>query len=129
MKNMNEPAQQKLIKNRFRVWRRGRRDGVYYIQDNQTGERRSLKTKDKKVAEEFRARENLKSDSLLVQLEIGKVYLRSADPVGARRTWQDVMNEFQQASAETTRQRYLRAWKETAFDIIRTKPLVETTAD
>src|SRR4051812_37340093 len=42
-----------------------------------------LKTKDKKVAKEFLDRENLKSDSLMVQLEIGKVYLRSAGAINS----------------------------------------------
>lgn len=124
---MNEPAQQKLIKKRFRLFQRA--NGVFYIQDNQTGEQRSLKTRDKKVAGEFLAHENLKGDSLAVQLEIGKVYLRSADPVGARRTWQGVMDEFQQSGTESTRKRYERAWREKAFDVIRSKPLVETSRD
>jgi integrase len=124
---MNEPAQQKLLKKRFRLFQRA--NGVFYIENNETGEQRSLKTRQKMVAEEFLNRENQRYDALWVQLELGKVYIRNADPVAARRTWQSVMDEFQQAGAESTRKRYERAWQEKAFDIIRTKPLVDTNAD
>jgi len=44
----------------------------------------------------------LKCDSLGVQLEIGKVYLRNADAVGAKRMWKDAMTGFQQAAAESS---------------------------
>jgi integrase len=117
----------KLTKRKFRLYKRA--NGVFYIQNNHTGEQRSLKTTDEEQAKEFLGLENRREESAIVNLEIGKVYLRAADPLAAKRTWQTVMDAMAGNGTESTRLRYDRAMKSTAFDIIRNKPLPETNGE
>lgn len=46
------------MKNAYRIYPRKQSNGVYYIQNNSTGEQRSLKTKDRAKAEALLKKEN-----------------------------------------------------------------------
>jgi hypothetical protein len=67
------------------------RRAVYYIQNNRTGEQTSLRTKDEQEAKRLLEVHNLAGKGTALNLELGKVYLRAADPKMASRTWQAVM--------------------------------------
>ena len=75
---------------------------VYYIQNNSTGERESLRTKDKQEAERLLEVRNSAGKATALNLELGKVYLRAADPKMASRT------------AQPTPSAPLRRWRLTA---------------
>ena len=102
---------------------------VYYIQNNSTGERESLRTKDKQEAERLLEVRNSAGKATALNLELGKVYLRAADPKLANRTWQAAMDELSSHGIESTTARCQREMKCKAYDLIREKPIVETTAE
>ncbi len=85
----------KNMKSAFRLFKRNR-SGVYYIQNNSTGEQRSLGTKDREAAKLLWECENNARKAPALNLELGKVYLRASDPAMATRTWEAAMeNPFQ----------------------------------
>ena len=64
-----------------------------------------------------------------MNITIAKAYLIGADPKLMERTWAYVMEEFCLIGKETTRQRRRRAIKSKAFNSIRNKKMIETTAE
>jgi hypothetical protein len=56
------------------------------------------------------------------------VYLSASDPEILSRTWTTVMAEICTHGRESTRERYTRAMEDRAFNNIRKKLIVETTA-
>jgi len=61
--------------------------------------------------------------------QLARTYLAADDPLTLRRTWQMVMEEMTKTKQGSTRERWLRAIKDKAFDSIRDLPLLETKAD
>jgi len=64
-----------------------------------------------------------------LNLQIARAYLAASDPTYAQRTWQTVMDQFQTNGKDATRIRYVRAMKSKAFDGLRGKKMIETTAE
>ena len=64
-----------------------------------------------------------------LNLALGRAYLSAHDPRLCTRTWQAVMDEMATHGKPATHKRCKRAMRSRAFDPIREKPLVETTAD
>lgn len=106
-----------------------RRNGVYYLHNNATGVQRSLGTKDKEQAKRLFAAENHAKQETALNLELGKVYLRGADPKLATRVWQEVMDELSSHGKPASQARCKREMDSPAFSVIRNKLLVETTGD
>src|SRR5262245_41462212 len=104
------------------------REGVYYLQDSLTGKRESLQTKDLKTASKLRDARIETEQRPELSLALGRAYLKIHDPGMAKRTWADVMEEQAKRGAETTQERCRREIKTKPFDLIRRKPLVETTS-
>ena len=115
------------MKQAYRLFRR--RGGFYYAENNSTGEQRSLKTKDKQEAKRLVEVHNSTSKARALNLELGKVYLRAADPKLASRTWQVAMDELSSHGIESTQSRCKREMQSRAYDLIRAKPIIETTAE
>jgi len=59
---------------------------VYYVQNNSTGGRESLRTKDEQEAKRLLDVRNSAGKATALNLELGKAYLRAADPKLASRT-------------------------------------------
>lgn len=114
------------MKNRFRLFRRGRQ---FYLQDNETGRQTSLRTSDPREANRLLVARNDSVRAPLLNLSLARAYLAAHDPVMASRTWRAVMEESIQQGRVTTRERYTRAVRDHAFDSIRDKPLIQTTAE
>jgi len=57
------------------------------------------------------------------------VYLSAADPMLCRRTWDDVMTDIVKDKRNATLRRWNSALKDEAFELIRPKVVVLTTAD
>lgn len=107
--------------------RKGRES--YYIQDNQTGEQRSLGTSNKEEAQRLLQAENEARRQSGINLQLGKVYMANAEPKLATRVWQEVMDELTSHGKETSQERCGREVKSAAFNGIRNKPIIETTSE
>jgi len=117
------------MKPRFRVTKRGDRDGMCYSKDSLTGERVSLETKDRAEAERILQHKNETLKNPGVNRKIGMVYLSAADPLYTTRTWKDVMDDIIKGKKGPTLVRYLTAAKDPAYQLIVKKLLVETVPE
>ena len=114
------------MKNRFILFRRGE---VFYSEDTVTSKQQSLHTK---IESEALTLLNAKNESFRqpsLNLQIARAYLSASDPQMVQRTWQNVMDEICTHGKEQTKTRYVRFMKSEAFDGLRRKKLLETTAD
>jgi hypothetical protein len=116
-----------IMKQKYRLYQR--KNGVFYLQNNDTGEQRSLKTTDTGAAKKLLSAENEAHQKIGLSFELGKVYLRAGDAQMARRSWKDVLAEICCNGKTVSKERYERAFRSACFDLIREKPLIETTAE
>jgi integrase len=118
----------KNMKPTYRLYQR-KSTGVYYLQNNSTREQRSLHTKDEATALKLLSAENQPREQASLNMEIGVAYISHADPQMATRTWQTAMDEFCSRGQVGTQARCARELKSPAYDIIRNKPIIKTTAE
>jgi integrase len=111
------------MKKTYRMFRRGK---TYYCQHNLTGKQESLGTKDKAYALELLHAKNHATEQPMLNLQLARVYASASDPYAATRTWKDVMDEITRTKTGSTHERYIMAFQDAAFDIIRKLPLLET---
>ena len=64
-----------------------------------------------------------------MNLQIAQVYLQHSDPVLSKRTWQHVMDQMTLLKTGPTKDPWEHAILDHAFDLIRSKKLVETTTE
>ena len=114
------------MKDRYRMVLVGSRNGTYYYDDTETGQRRSLGTKDRDEALRLVHAKNEALRQPLINRKIGLAYLSATDPDLARRTWGDVMDDIVKDKTGPTLKRYQTALKDNAYDLIVDKALVET---
>lgn len=114
------------MKQRYWLFRRG---ATFYLQDSESGKKESLHTSDKKQASRLRDARNEAAERPLVGLTLGRAYLAAYDPKLTERTWGQVMDEYCQQGKASTRDRRVRGLKAKAFEKLRTRKLVDTTAD
>ncbi|HEX5220272.1 MAG TPA: hypothetical protein VFZ59_11945 [Verrucomicrobiae bacterium] len=113
-------------KNRYRMFRKHTKNGVFFVQDNQTGKQSSLRTTDKVAATRLLNAMNEAHRQPHLNLQIARSYLLATDPTLVVRTWQDVMDRIVSLKNPSTRDRWERAIKDCAFDSIRDLKVVET---
>ena len=65
----------------------------------------------------------------VLNLHLARAYLTASDPAFVERTWQTVMEQLQARGKDSSRERYDNVFKSPAFDGLRNKKLMETTAD
>ena len=105
------------------------RNGVFYCEDTTTGKQGSLRTRDRTEAERLL---NVKNEAVrqpAMNLQIAQVYLQHGDPALAARTWQNVMEQITASKSGSTLARWQAAIKDHAFDLIRSRKLIETNAE
>lgn len=112
------------MKQRYRAFLRPW--GVYYCEDLQTGKQETLKTRDKAEAYRLVAAKNETADAPAFSLQLARVYWKAGDPAAASRTWQCVMDEILKLKNGNTRQRWVTAIKDKAFDSLRNLVVMET---
>lgn len=110
------------MKNAYRLFRRNKE--YYYLEDNETGNQKSLGTKDPREAKKLLNAANDARQVPALNLSLGKTYLAHADPAAAKRIWQDVIKEFCVHGKESSQQRYEREFRSKAYDIIRDKSVL-----
>ena len=109
---------------RYRVFRRGW--GTFYCQDLTTGKQDSLRTRDRTEAHRLVAARNEGDQVPAFSLQLARVYWQAGDPAAAKRTWQTVMDEVLKHKTDSTRERWVVAIKDGAFDVIRDLVVLET---
>jgi integrase len=114
------------MKEKFWLCKRG---SVFYAFDSISSQRESLRTKDKGEARRLLQAKNEAARQPTLNIVLAKAYLVGADSNLMERTWEMVFKEFCANRKESSRQRLERAVKRPAFNFIRKKRLIETTAD
>ena len=104
-----------------------RRNGIYYSQDSTSGKQKSLGTRDETAARKLVAATNDAHRSPILNLQLARAYLSASDPAFLERTWQTVMDQIQTRGRDSSRERYASVFRTPAYDLIRNKPLLETT--
>src|ERR1039458_1818249 len=114
------------MKTKYTLFRRG---GIYYSQDSATGQQKSLRTRDEAEALQLINARNEAHRQPVLNLHLARAYLTASDPAFVERTWQSVMDQLQARGKDSSRQRYESVFKSSAFDGLRHKKLLETTAN
>ena len=113
------------MRKRYRMFRR---NGVFYMQDNQSGRQESLHTRLRADAERLFNAKNEAAQGPMLNRDLGRVYLSASDPDSTRRTWSAVMEELRSHGRASTQLRYDRAMRDAALDGLRDKAIIETNA-
>jgi hypothetical protein len=116
------------MKSAYCLYRR-KRTGVFYVENNQTREQKSLGTSDKGEAKKLLDAMNSGQQSSSLNLQLGKAFITHADSKMAIRTWQEAIDEMSLRGQAVSQARYAREFKSPAYAIIRNKPIIETTGD
>ncbi len=113
------------MKQRYRLYRRSC-SGRFYLHDNVTGKQESLGTTDRIEALRLLHSKNEADRQPAINLQIARAYLAAGDPDIMTRTWQIVMDEMVKTKQGSTRERYVRSFKERALDSLRSLPILQT---
>jgi integrase len=106
-----------------------KRGAVYYLLNSDTGQRTSLQTDDREAAQKIVRAKNEVSGKPALGLALARAYLSASDETLAERTWKDVLDEFCSRGQPQTQALRKRRVRHRAFDVIRQKRLIETSAD
>jgi integrase len=116
-----------LMTQRYRLYRRKR--GVYYLFDRLSSKRESLETNDPSTALRLLHAHNEAPQQPIINRQIARAYLAAGDPEFSKRAWRVVTDEIIKTKRDQTRERWVRASKDRAFDVIRDLPIFETRAE
>jgi integrase len=117
------------MKSRYRLIRRGARGGLFYCVDTHTRKRTSLQTCDEDAAQQLVEAKNNAERQPILNLHIAKAYLAATDRGINSRTWAQAMQELVLTKSGANRERWERAIKDQAFDLLRDSIVVETRAE
>lgn len=117
------------MKTRYRLICRGKRGGTYYCVDTQNGKRTSLQTSNEDEARQLVETKNQAARQPAMNLQLAQVYLMHGDPALTARTWQNVMEQMSELKSGNTLRRWQTAMRDPAFDSLRQRKLIETTAE
>jgi hypothetical protein len=104
-------------------------NGVFYWQDNESSKQGSLRTNDRKAAAKLLHVKNEAHRLPTLNLTMARAYLSAHDTKMSTRTWAVVMREMGTHGIASTQERCARTFCSKAFDSIRHKPLVQTSAE
>ena len=117
------------MKTRYRLIRRGIRGGVFYCVDTQTGKRTSLGTASEDEARQIIEAKNQAQRQPVLNLQIAKAYLAGTDSGIAQRTWQQALDALTASKHGANQERWRRAGRDNAFDLIRHRVIIETQGE
>jgi integrase len=115
------------MKYRFILYRR--KSGMFYVEDTRTGKQESLGTKERREALAMVNARNEAFRQPHLNLQIAKAYLAGTDSVISTRTWQQALDAVIETKHGSTQDRWRRAARESALDLIRDRVIVETQAE
>lgn len=116
------------MKQRFILYRR-KVGGMFYIEDTETRKQESLGTKDRTEAKSLLNARNEAVRQPQLNLHIAKAYLAGTDSGVSTRTWQNALDAIIETKSGSTKDRWQRAAKEKALDLIRSRVIIETQAE
>jgi hypothetical protein len=96
---------------------------------NQTGKQESLATSNRKEAERLVHAKNESEQHPAFSLHLARVYWKAGDPAAGTRTWQFVMDEILKTKQDNRRHRRGTAVKDPAFNSIRNRVILDTSAE
>src|SRR5579862_594341 len=116
------------MKQRFILYRRkvGR---MFYVEDTETRKQESLGTKNRAEAKSLLNARNESVRQPQLNLQIAKAYLAGTDEGVSTRTWQQALDAIVETKQGPTKDRWQRAAKEKALDLIRHRVIIETQAE
>ncbi len=112
---------------KYRLYRR--RNDVFYWQENNSKKQGTLRTTDRREAEQLLNAMNESHRQPTLNLNLARAYLAAHDPKMSQRTWQAVMDEMATHGIPSTQARCARGFRSKAYDSIRIRPLVQTTGE
>ena len=117
--------------NRYRMYERADRGGTYYWEDTISRQQGSLKTKNREDAEKLLHAKNETARQPHLNRELGRLYIKAADPAMATRTWQDVIDSYcgRHHLRDSSQDRTRRAFAGKQFDSIRKVIVTETSTE
>src|SRR6266487_4111117 len=118
---------EKDVRHKYRLYRR--RNGNFYWQENASQKQGTLRTSNRREAETLLNAMNESQRQPILNLSLARTYLAAHDAKMISRTWREVMTEMATHGIPSTQERCSRAFCSNAYDSIRHKALVETTAD
>jgi len=118
---------EKNVQLKYRLYRR--RNGVFYLQENDSAKQGTLRTAERCEAERLLNAMNESHREPTLNLNLARAYLVAHDPKMAKRTWQAVMDEMATHGIPSTQVRCARGFRSKAYSPIRNKPLVQTTGE
>ena len=113
------------MKQRYRLFLRSN-GGNFYLQDNLTGKQESLRTTDRAMAESLLHARNEAVRQPELNIQLARAYLAAGDPLSLGRNWQMVMDALVKTKSGVTQERYARATRDPAYDVIRKIPVLQT---
>lgn len=116
------------MKRRYILYRR-KQGGIFYLEDTETRKQESLGTRDRAEATVVLNARNESVRQPQLNLQIAKAYLAGSDSGVSSRTWQNALDALVEAKTGSTRDRWRRAAKEPALDLIRHRVIIETQAE
>jgi integrase len=115
------------MKLRYRLFRK--KTGIFFLEDRFNKKQASLKTRDKTEAIRILHARNEAQQNPAINLQIARAYLMASDLPVVKRTWQHVLDEIIKLKSGPTQYRWQSAAKDKAFDLIRSRLLIETQAE
>ena len=116
------------MKSRFILYRR-KLGSMFYIEDTKTRKQESLGTRDRAEATALLNARNEATRQPQLNLLIAKAYLAGTDSGVSTRTWQNAFDATIAHKRGSTKERWERGSRQTAFDLIRKLVIIETQAD
>ena len=116
------------MKRRYILYRR-KRGGMFYIEDTETRKQESTGTRNRAEATSLLNARNESIRQPQLNLQIAKAYLAGTDSGVSKRTWQDAFNAITENKHGSTQERWQRAVKQKAFDLILPLIIIETQAE
>jgi len=113
------------------MYERADRGGTYYWEDTISRQQGSLKTKNREDAEKLLHAKNETARQPHLNRELGRLYIKAADPAMATRTWQDVIDSYcgRHHLRDSSQDRTRRAFAGKQFDSIRKVIVTETSTE
>jgi integrase len=117
------------MKTRYRLIRRGLRNGAFYCVDNKTGKRTSLRTGDEDAATQIIEAKNQAERQPVLNLQIAKAYLAGTDSAIGSRTWQNAIDVLVATKKGANQRRWMNATKDQAFKLLLPQTIIETQGE
>ena len=103
---------------------------MFYYFDKQTKKRQSLHTTNEDEARQLIEAKNNAERQPVLNLQIAKAYLAGSDSGINTRTWRNALDALiENKHGTANHERWLRAAKDEAFDLIRNQTIIETKGE